>query len=79
MAHLVSDAAAQGCNDSIIRNPQMEAADADALAAQTLGTGPVKAFLQQVLYSHKARTGRPNNDSKCCNISGHYWSQISEA
>lgn len=48
MAHLVSDNAAQGCNDYILRNPQMEA-DADALAAQTLGTGPVKAFLQRVL------------------------------
>ena len=48
MAHLVSDRAAQGCNDYIIRNPQVEA-DADALAARTLGTGPVKAFLQRVL------------------------------
>ena len=48
MAHLVSDSAALGCNDYILRNPQMEA-DADALAARTLGTGPVKAFLQRVL------------------------------
>ena len=48
MAHLVSDRAAQGCNDYILRDPQMEA-DADALAARTLGTGPVKAFLQRVL------------------------------
>lgn len=48
MAHLVSDTAAQGCSDYIIRDPQMEA-DADALAARTLGTGPVKAFLQRVL------------------------------
>src|SRR5271165_1844388 len=31
MAHLVSDNAAQGCNDYILRNPLMEA-DADALA-----------------------------------------------
>jgi Zn-dependent protease with chaperone function len=48
MAHLVSDRAAQGCNDYILRDPQVEA-DADALAARTLGTGPVKAFLQRVL------------------------------
>lgn len=48
MAHLVSDTAAQGCNDYILRDPQVEA-DADALAARTLGPGPVKAFLQRVL------------------------------
>ena len=48
MAHLVSDEAAQGCNDYILRDPQMEA-DADALAARMLGKGPVKAFLQRVL------------------------------
>jgi hypothetical protein len=48
MAHVVSDSAAQGCNDYILRDPQMEI-DADALAARTLGTGPVKAFLQRVL------------------------------
>ena len=48
MAHLVSDTAAQGCNDYIVRDPEMEA-DADALAARTLGTQPVNAFLEQVL------------------------------
>jgi len=48
MAHLVSDGGAQGCNDYILRNPQMEV-DADALAARALGTGPLKAFLQRVL------------------------------
>lgn len=48
MAHLVRDNAAQGCNDYILRDPQVEA-DADALAARTLGTQPVKAFLQRVL------------------------------
>jgi Zn-dependent protease with chaperone function len=48
MAHLVSDSVAQGCNDYILRDPQMEA-EADALAARTLGTGPVKAFLQRAL------------------------------
>ena len=48
MAHLVSDSGAQACNDYIIRDPQMEA-NADALAARTLGTIPVKAFLQRVL------------------------------
>ena len=48
MAHLVADNAAQGCNDYILRDPQVEA-DADALAARTLGTQPVKAFLQRVL------------------------------
>ena len=48
MAHLVSDGAAEGCNDYIIRNPQIET-DADALAARTLGTATVRAFLQRVL------------------------------
>jgi hypothetical protein len=48
MAHLVSDRATLGCNDYILRDPQMEA-DADALAARTLGTGPVKAFLHRML------------------------------
>jgi hypothetical protein len=48
MAHLVSDSVVQGCNDYILRDPQMEG-EADALAARTLGTGPVKAFLQRAL------------------------------
>jgi Zn-dependent protease with chaperone function len=48
MAHLVSDSAAQGCTDYIVRDPQIEA-DADALAARTLGRRPVKAFLEQAL------------------------------
>jgi hypothetical protein len=48
MAHLVSDSAAQGCTDYILRNPKMEA-DADALAARTIGRRPVKAFLERVL------------------------------
>jgi len=48
MAHLVSDSVAQGCNDYILRDPQMEA-EADTLAARTLGTGSVKAFLQRAL------------------------------
>ena len=48
MAHLVSDNAAQGCDDYIIRDPQTEA-EADALAARTLGTRPVKKFLEQAL------------------------------
>jgi len=48
MAHLVSDSAEEGCNDYILRNPQMEA-DADALAARTLGRRPVKAFLEGAL------------------------------
>jgi len=59
MAHLVSDDRAQGCNDYILRNPQMEV-DADALAALALGTGPLKAFLQRVL----ALTQGPNWDAK---------------
>jgi len=59
MAHLVSDDAAQGCNDYILRNPQMEA-NADALAARTLGKEPVKAFLQRVL----AFTHNQNWDAK---------------
>jgi hypothetical protein len=48
MAHLISDSAARGCNDYVLRDPQMEA-DADALAARTLGMRPVRAFLERVL------------------------------
>jgi Zn-dependent protease with chaperone function len=48
MAHLVSDNPAQGCNDYIVRDPRVEA-DADALAARTLGRHPVRAFLERVL------------------------------
>ena len=48
MAHLMSDSAAQGCNAYILRDPQVEA-DADALAARTLGRRPVEAFLERVL------------------------------
>ena len=48
MAHAVSDRAAQGCNDYMLRDPQIEA-DADALAMQTLGAAPVKAFLERLL------------------------------
>ena len=48
MAHLVSDRGAQGCNDYILRDPQMEE-DADALAARTLGKQPVEAFLERVI------------------------------
>jgi hypothetical protein len=59
MAHLVSDSAAQGCNDYIFRDPRIEA-DADALAVRTLGTGPVKTFLQLVL----ALTQGQNRDAK---------------
>jgi len=59
MVHLVSDSAAQECNDYILRDPQIEA-DADALAARTLGTQSVKAFLERVL----ALTGGQNLDAK---------------
>ena len=48
MAHLVSDTAAQGCNDYFVRDPQLEA-NADALAARTLGKTAVQAFLKRVL------------------------------
>jgi hypothetical protein len=59
MAHLVSDSAAQGCNDYVLRDPQLEA-DADALAVRTLGRRPVKAFLERVL----ALTEPQNVDAK---------------
>ena len=59
MAHLVSDSAAEGCSDYVVRDPQMEA-DADALAARTLGRRPVKAFLERVL----ALTDPQNYDAK---------------
>ena len=48
MAHLLNDHAAEGCSDYILRDPQVEA-DADALAARTLGGRPVKAFLERAL------------------------------
>ena len=48
MAHVVSDRLAQGCNDYMFRNPQIEA-DADALAMKTLGAAPVNAFLERLL------------------------------
>jgi hypothetical protein len=59
MAHLVSDNAAYGCNDYIVRSPEMEAG-ADALAARTLGRQPVEAFLERVL----ALTEGQNWDAK---------------
>ena len=59
MAHLVTDDAAQGCNDYVVRDPQREA-DADALAARTLGRRAVKAFLEQAL----ALTQGQNWDAK---------------
>jgi hypothetical protein len=59
MAHLMSDSAAQGCNDYVLRDPQMEA-DADALAARMLGRRPVRAFLERVL----ALTEGQNWDAK---------------
>lgn len=59
MAHLVSDSAERGCNDYVLRDPKMES-DADALAARTLGNGPVKAFLEQALVL----TGGQNWDAK---------------
>ena len=59
MAHLVSDNATLGCKDYIVRDPEMEA-DADALAARTLGTQPVKALLERVL----ALTEGQNFDAK---------------
>lgn len=59
LAHLVSDNGAKGCNDYLVRDPQMEA-DADALAARTLGGDPVKAFLTRVLVI----TGGQNSEAK---------------
>jgi hypothetical protein len=54
MAHLVTDDGAQGCNDYVVRDPQMEA-DADALAARTLGRRPVEAFLERALALTEGR------------------------
>jgi hypothetical protein len=59
MAHLVSDTAAQGCDDYVLRDPVMEA-DADALAARTVGKSAVKAFLERAL----ALTEGQNWDAK---------------
>ena len=54
MAHLVSDDAALGCNDYIVRNPHTEA-DADAAAARVLGVQPVKAFLEKAVALTEGR------------------------
>lgn len=54
MAHLVSDNETLGCNDYIVRDPQIEA-DADALAARTIGKRPVEAFLARVLALAKGQ------------------------
>lgn len=54
MAHLVRDNGAQGCNDYMLRDPQIEV-EADALAARTLGAAPVRAFLQRVLVLTKGQ------------------------
>lgn len=54
MAHLVSDNAAVGCNDYVLRDPQIES-DADALAARTIGKQPVEAFLRRVLTLTKGQ------------------------
>jgi hypothetical protein len=54
MAHLVSDNAALGCDDYILRDPQLEA-DADALAARTIGKRPVEAFLGRLLVLTKGQ------------------------
>lgn len=59
MAHLLKDHATEGCNDYILRDPRVEA-DADALAARTLGGRPVKAFLERAL----ALTKGENWDAK---------------
>jgi len=59
MAHLVSDTAAQGCNDYVLRDPETEA-DADALAARTVGKNAVNAFLERAL----ALTEGQNWDAK---------------
>ena len=59
MAHLVSENAAQWCNDYIVRDAHVEA-NADALAARVLGPQPVKAFLERVL----AITDGQNWDAK---------------
>lgn len=61
MAHLVSDNAAHGCNDYVIRDPQVEA-DADALAARVLGMQPVKTFLERVVAI--AHTQGQSSDAK---------------
>jgi len=59
------NAAAQRCNDHVLRDPQTEIA-AEALA-RTLGAAPVKAFLQRVLVLTKDQNWKPNADLKCCN------------
>ena len=43
-------------NDYIVRDPQMEA-NADALAARTLGTAAVRAFLARAVVLTRGQTG----------------------
>jgi Zn-dependent protease with chaperone function len=47
VAHLVSDDGATGCNQWILRDPKQEKA-ADALAAKTVGYGPLRAFFLRI-------------------------------
>ena len=54
MADLVSDNVALGCNDYILRDPEVEA-DADALAARTIGKRPIEAFLGRILALTKGQ------------------------
>ena len=61
----MSDNAAHGCNDYIIRDPKMEA-DADALAAECLECNPSRRFCRGFLHSQKAKTRTQKADSNCC-------------
>jgi len=47
MAHLVSDDGSVGCDQWILRDPKQEKA-ADALAAKTVGYGPLRAFFLRI-------------------------------
>ena len=68
MAHLITDSAAQGCNDYILRDPQMEA-NADALAARALGRRPVRAFLRSATAMIES-TGMVRGDIAACCFEG---------
>ena len=55
MAHLVSDDGTYGCNQWIMRDPMQEGA-ADALAAETVGYNPLRAFFLRIKETQGGRS-----------------------
>lgn len=55
MAHLVSDDGACGCDQWIMRDPRQEKV-ADAIAAKTIGYGPLRAFFLRIIETQGGRS-----------------------